>query len=815
MTDDCKPIRVCFYSSHVYPLIAGHNKGFGGAELDLYNVASALAVDPRFYVEVVTQSDEIERPTRYGALTVRPIRPRAVIDPSISPLKRLREIILFYPRMAVGLYQSKADVYFVKIASIESCLTWLVAALRRKPVVFRMSHDWEINPRDLKENIFSGEKWRADMFIHCLKRMSAVVCQTQNQRDALESNFAVESQIVLNSHLIPPSLSEQITVDNRTDILWVGRAHPMKLPEVFLDLARRLPHRHFVMICPPTAGQSKFFSEIKNSAELLPNITFIPGVGHDEMRGYYQKARALVITSEAEGFPNVLIESLKYGAPVASYLINPDGILSPMSGSDGDQGIRRKTEASFGYSADGHLEAITEWIEELFKDDDYWLECSRIARRYAQDHFAVEKNAEAYKLIFLRVVAGRSHIPVRICFYSSHVFPLIAGHDKGFGGAELDLYNVASALACDADFNVEIVTQSNEISRPTRYGALTVSPVQPRMPINVSVSRLRRLREIVLFYPRTTSRLMKSRADIYYVKIASLESCLTWLVATLRRKPVVFRTSSEWEINPESLKNIIFSGITWRAKLFTYCLKRMTFVICQTRQQRETLSRNFAVTAFPVRNSHRMPNLPPEANDANKRTDILWVGRAHPMKLPEVFLELARRMPHRNFVMVAPPTFGHEDCFTQIKQAADRLPNVAFIPGVGHDEVPSFYLKARVSVLTSEAEGFPNVVIESFKYGAPVICYLLNPDNILRPLPAGDDIERSPPVADAIGYAANGGIEAMLGEIERLFDDEEHWRECSRLARGFAEENYSVDTTIREYKSIFMHLIDDKHEPHG
>ena len=54
----------------------------------------------------------------------------------------------------------------------------------------------------------------------------------------------------------------------------------------------------------------------------IENIEFIPGVPKDKLKQIYGDAKALLVTSEAEGYPNVILESWSHSRPVFSRKYN-------------------------------------------------------------------------------------------------------------------------------------------------------------------------------------------------------------------------------------------------------------------------------------------------------------------------------------------------------------------------------------------------------------------------------------------------------------------------------------------------------------
>src|SRR3970282_149084 len=94
---------------------------------------------------------------------------------------------------------------------------------------------------------------------------------------------------------------------DRTTVLWVGRGHPLKQPELFLALAERLP---------PGRGRPAG----------LPNVTMHENVPLRDVGRLFEQAKLFVNTSTYEGFPNTFVQAALQGVPTLSWSVDPDGV---------------------------------------------------------------------------------------------------------------------------------------------------------------------------------------------------------------------------------------------------------------------------------------------------------------------------------------------------------------------------------------------------------------------------------------------------------------------------------------------------------
>jgi glycosyltransferase involved in cell wall biosynthesis len=102
--------------------------------------------------------------------------------------------------------------------------------------------------------------------------------------------------------------------------VWVGRMVPIKALEVLLDAAALLRKRgvpfqlHLLGDGPAKAAAQRHAA----SQELESQVTFHGAAGHDVIPDWYRAADVTVLSSDSEGLPNVLRESLACGTPFVS-----------------------------------------------------------------------------------------------------------------------------------------------------------------------------------------------------------------------------------------------------------------------------------------------------------------------------------------------------------------------------------------------------------------------------------------------------------------------------------------------------------------
>ncbi|KNY26593.1 glycosyltransferase family 4 protein [Pseudobacteroides cellulosolvens] len=366
-------IKICFVSTSAYPLFnKNSNAFFGGAEVNMYYLAKKIAEDPDFDVTVCV-GDYNQKPLElYDGVKVRKLKYQPMLFGANNkkyetiPYKILRQIFLIKE-----LVLKDYDVY------INTCgggmitqLVLLGKLIRRKKVIFRMASD-----SDAQCSKFNGRFGRIKSWIYTksLKSTSLVVAQTEKQQKMLNENIKVPSVVISNGFFI----KDQADVTEKAFTLWVSRSDENKRPELFLELAARLPHERFVIIIPgDNATKTKAVSEAKK----LKNVEILDFVPFSQIQDYYEKAKVFVNTSVYEGFPNSFIQSFLAGTPILSFNVNPDEII---------------TKYDLGYLCNNNIDDAVDFIKGL--DDTKIKHLGKNCLDYVRKKHDIIKSADKYK----------------------------------------------------------------------------------------------------------------------------------------------------------------------------------------------------------------------------------------------------------------------------------------------------------------------------------------------------------------------------------------------------------------------------------
>jgi glycosyltransferase involved in cell wall biosynthesis len=358
---------------------------------------------------------------------------------------------------------------------------------------------------------------------------------------------------------------------------------------------------------------------------------------------------------------------------------------------------------------------------------------------------------------------------IKVCFVVPRAYPIF-NPDKGdyFGGAELDLYYLATELARDSGFEVSFIVAD--------YGQNDVETIEG-VTILKSLDFNKNVFDGLL---RTWRALKRVDADIYFLECASPGVPLVAMFCKLHRRIFVYRLASVLESNGTYIRqNPIFG------RLFAWSLRQADMVFAQNVTDEGNLTRTVGVSSRAIPNGHRLPAVQQQTRDT-----ILWVGRDNPVKKPELFLELAKVMPNEHFTMVC-QALNKDQHYANLIAEAGTIPNLEFIRHVPFNQVDTFFRRAKVFVNTSDSEGFPNTFIHACKCGTAILSFNVNPDGFLN--------------AHTCGLCCNGDPARLTYNLRFMLENNRYVGYGTN-AHGYAVQYHDITEIITEYKSFFTRL---------
>jgi glycosyltransferase involved in cell wall biosynthesis len=365
-----------------------------------------------------------------------------------------------------------------------------------------------------------------------------------------------------------------------------------------------------------------------------------------------------------------------------------------------------------------------------------------------------------------------------ICFIGMNNYGLLSGREDipHIGGAEVQRMLIARELH-SRGYRVSFVTLDHGQPDGIEHGGVRVYK---------AYDLDKGLRFVRFVHPRWTglwSAMARADADIYCARGADNEAGQAVLWCRRHKRSFIF-----WgAIDADFMLELPLTSPTerWLSRL---AVRSADVIIAQTKTQQQLLARNYGLSSAHIPNLGRSercgaastPNVP-----LGERRRVLWVGRPAEQKRFEWLLDLARICPDVTFEAagISDSGSGYE---RDLALRAAPMSNVRMHGRVPPSGMPSLYAGASLLCSTSAHEGFPNVFLEAWSMGLPVVS-TFDPDGVIA--------------ATGSGLVA-GSVEGLAKGIREMFSSGERWAKASSAARKYYVENHSPTRCIDKFEEV-------------
>jgi glycosyltransferase involved in cell wall biosynthesis len=346
-------MKFCFFGD-----FSGALKGVtpGGGELQVALLAKALALKGHEVVIIAPGSQE-------NFITAEGVKLISVPNWN-KGLKGVRLFLYRIPRLKKMLIEQNADYYYVRMRTYLHLLPfWASKKVKAKFIIAAacdldtLSHSikfkYEYKP---KFNLFRflTVDLPADLvFDYLLKKADYVILQHSGQRINLGSakgKIIIFPNIFDFSNITPPKnpVKDYFIHPGALSILKGSE----NLYTLITSLHRNIP---IVIVGQPTDKKSK---KLYKQLQKVENVVLKGRLNHKETIQLIANAKALINTSNFEGFPNIFLEAWASGVPVISLNVNPGEVFN---------------KHNLGTYCEGDLNKMKKSIE-LFKNDSFQKE---------------------------------------------------------------------------------------------------------------------------------------------------------------------------------------------------------------------------------------------------------------------------------------------------------------------------------------------------------------------------------------------------------------------------------------------------------
>jgi len=288
------------------------------------------------------------------------------------------------PKTLLELYQLKPDTVFSGIGHVNIALSPFIPIMRiLLPKTRWVSRETNIVSMENKKSKYP--KLIDWLYKNLYKNYDVIVAQSEDMRDDLLLNYpsSAKKAIVINNPVDigrVESLSTEFD-SKKINLVNIGILRQTKRHDRMLKVVAKLPSHYTLHLI----GDGEEDERLKALAEELAIADRVTFEGHKtNPYPYMRSADLFILTSEHEGFPNVLLEANALGLPIVAYAC-PGGITEIVK--NGKNGF---------HVPDGDIDKMVEAIEKASKykfDKEYIVSTTR--KRFSHDTIL-----EKYREIF-------------------------------------------------------------------------------------------------------------------------------------------------------------------------------------------------------------------------------------------------------------------------------------------------------------------------------------------------------------------------------------------------------------------------------
>jgi glycosyltransferase involved in cell wall biosynthesis len=316
-------VKICFWGN-----VNGALKGYtvGGAELQIALLAKALALKGHEVVIINFMSDE-------SYITSEGIHVLHVPNWN-KGFRAVRFIFYRLPSLWQLFLEQRADYYYVRTRSFFHLIPFLAAQKLNARFILAIAHDLDVmslserikheyKANSTLSNFLTLSLWNDLVFNYLLKRSDFVFMQHSGQ---IKSNISIKGKVVLLPNILDKKNVPIQKISSSNYFIHVGTLTVLKGIENLYNLVQLIDEETVIVI----VGEAKDKSSVNliEKIKQKKNIVLWGRADHATTIELISNSKALINTSNFEGFPNIFLEAWATGVPVISLNVNPGNVLN-------------------------------------------------------------------------------------------------------------------------------------------------------------------------------------------------------------------------------------------------------------------------------------------------------------------------------------------------------------------------------------------------------------------------------------------------------------------------------------------------------
>lgn len=371
---------------------------------------------------------------------------------------------------------------------------------------------------------------------------------------------------------------------------------------------------------------------------------------------------------------------------------------------------------------------------------------------------------------------------MKICFWGNIAGALNGSTD---GGGELQLAILAKALV-KGGHDVVIIDYDTTVDFITVDGIKVFKLKGCKSSIRI-IRAFYRISQLYL-------SLKAQKADAYYCRIRDFRHIFAFWAARKEKAKFILGIAADLDVmdfamrwkknnsNPYSSLWSFLNSIIVEI-VYPFLLRKADLVLVQHEGQKNILlKKQISSVVFPNIFDH----IEPFEVQTNLIKDFIYVGWLDKRKGFVEFFELVKKAPMHTFKVIGPT---RDKTASLIYEKLKRFQNVTLLGRLGHSETLNHISNSKALISTSHMEGFPNVFIEAWAYGVPVLSLNVDP---------GDIIKR-----EELGVVAHGDIDKLLYAMNNNINTDKF----AERAKTYVKNCHTLnDNKINEISCLFSEL---------
>lgn len=373
---------------------------------------------------------------------------------------------------------------------------------------------------------------------------------------------------------------------------------------------------------------------------------------------------------------------------------------------------------------------------------------------------------------------------MKICFWGKIADALMG---NTYGGGELQIAFIAKSLASRGHEVVVVDLDSTQ-------EFITVEGIRV-IPVVGYNKGIKGLRTITHRLPALYSTFIKVNANVYYCRIREYRHVIVYMAARKVNAKFILGLASDLDILSigKRWKHFYSSNVrdfwgVFNAALgelvYPFLLRNADLVMVQHKGQQDILDKK-RIRSLVFCNVIDLNGQ--SYKEEEESNELVYVGSLDKRKGFADFYYLVTQTPDCNFKVIGRT---RDKTGEVIYDKLKSFPNVVLKGKLSHELTIREIARSRALVSTSPMEGFPNIFIEAWSCGVPVLSLFVDPGGIIS--------------RERLGFVAGGDIKKLINAVRNVTNNEEF---RSRATEYVHRTHEITESKINEINSIFTGVL--------